>query len=75
MFVKITIKKCFETNADIYMVLLKFRSTLISPRLPSLAVLLFNRQTRSILSKSVHTPCYVTAMKDPNCTLRQASQA
>ena len=50
-FVKRMIQTCIETNADIYMALLQNRSTPISPRSPSLAMLLFNRPKRGILPK------------------------
>ena len=35
-------KNPFETNADIDMALMQIRSTLLGPKLPSLATLLFN---------------------------------
>ena len=44
-------KKCFETNANIFMALMQIRSTPICPRLPCPATLLFNRLTRDILPK------------------------
>ena len=42
-------KKWFETNVNICMVLLQIRSTLLGPGLPNLATLVFNRPVRSIL--------------------------
>ena len=44
--IKQTMKKCLETNADIYMASLQIRSTLLDPGLLSLATLLFNRPIR-----------------------------
>ena len=50
-FVKRTMKKCCEVNADTFVPLLQTRSTLISPGLPRLATLLFNKPTRDILPR------------------------
>ena len=46
---KHTMKKCYDMNSDIYLVLLQMHSTPIEPQLLTQASLLFNRQTRGIL--------------------------
>ena len=50
-YVKRTREKCFETKADISMALIWIKLIPISPRLQSLATLLFNRPARGILPK------------------------
>ena len=49
-------KKCYETNADIYMSLLKIRLTPVNPKVPNPATLLFNRPARGLLPRLSRTP-------------------
>ena len=51
-----TMKKCAETNADIYMSLLLVGSTPVSPELPSLAMYLFIRPARELLLRFSRPP-------------------
>ena len=50
-FIKRNRKKCYEINPAIYKALLQIRATLISPRLPNPATLLFNRPITGLLPK------------------------
>ena len=63
-FVKITMKKCHETNFDIYMSLLQIGSTLISPRLPSPVTLLFNGPSRGKLPRFSRPPIIYNNVED-----------
>ena len=49
-------KKCFETNTDIYQALFQMRSTPLGPGLLSLTTLLFNRPARGLLPKFSRQP-------------------
>ena len=53
---KRTMKKCYEANADIYTFQLQINWTQISPSLPSLAMLLFNRLVSSLLPRFSRPP-------------------
>ena len=48
--------KCYETYVHIYMSLLQIRSMPISPGLPILATLLFNRKAKGILPRLSRSP-------------------
>ena len=52
---KRTMKKYYETNAGIY-VSMQIRSTMISPRYPRIAMLLFNRSSRGTLLRFSRLP-------------------
>ena len=57
---RVTMKKCYETNAEIHMSLLQIKSTLLSPGLLNLVMLLFNRLARGLLPRFSRPPimCY-----------------
>ena len=48
-FIKLALKKCFDSNVDTYVALLNIRSTSLGTGLPSPAKLLFNRPERGLL--------------------------
>ena len=46
-------KKCFDTNNDVYLALLQIHLTSIDPGLPNMAALMFNTPIRE--EKTPHT--------------------
>ena len=48
-FVKCTLKKCFDTNADPHIALLQIQMTPLGPGLPRLSTLLFNHPIKGIM--------------------------
>ena len=55
-FIKCTIKKYLDTNNDVNLTLLQIRSTPMSAKLPSPAMLLFNRPIRGLLPQMNRGP-------------------
>ena len=57
-FIKWTVKKCFDTNNDVYLALLQILSTPNGPLLGSPAALIFNKPIRGLMPKLSRHPYY-----------------
>ena len=71
--IKCSLRKCFDTDHDVYPVLLPIHLTSIGPGLLSPAVLLFNITIRCLMPKISRPPYYSIMMMVIPCLNRKAT--